>query len=203
MNRILLYLQKKGPLVLPVVLLLLGIALGQLTVRGCYYFFPDLLENWNISYQKEVIKETENVFQLFQYLFFNQCQMLLIFWLLSITILGLPYYVICILKVSFQVSFLIGSFLLFHGTKGIFLGFCNYFPSIICRLPMYYICIKYGLQLIGDIGGGTTSSLHNILWKKYGRWVMLSILLLIGAAALEAWFGHSVLAWAVKSINRK
>lgn len=201
MNRIVLNLQKKNGLLLPAVVCVLGIVFGQLAVRGIRQMFPEILLRFHAGYQKEAVTKTMESLELFGYLFLERTKGVLIFWLLNLTIFGLPYYMFCLVKKSFQISFLFGTFLLQYGGKGFFLGLCNYFPELLALLPLYYLCLKFGLLLIGETKNGQVfGTPGSQVMKKYGIWIFISILLCAVSAALAAWFGQPVLAWAVKVI---
>lgn len=195
--------QKRSFLILPMFLVILGIILGQLVVQGMKKWFPETLIRFYTGYKREAAADIMNVFEFFGYIFLEKAKKVLIFWLLDFTIFGLPYYLFCIVKKSFQISFLFGAFIIQYKIKGIFLGICNYFPELIALIPLYYLCLKFGFRFLTETQNG--QSFHGnggILLKKYIPWILLTLLLCAFDAALATWFGQPVLNWALQWIEK-
>lgn len=203
MNRRIADLQKRSSFLLLILLGTLGLILGQLAVYGIKHWFPELLVQFYTDYQREAVTDTMNVVELFGYLFLEKAKKVLIFWLLDLTIFGLPYYLFCIVKKSFQISFLFGAFLLQYKINGILLGVCNYFPELFALIPLYYVCLKFGLQFLGETKNGqSVYGNMGFLLKKYLPWICFTLLLCAADAALAAWFGQPVLHWVFQFLNK-
>lgn len=195
---------KKEPLVLPVVLIILGLIAGYLLAKIFYSLLPEVIINWNENYIKEITNIKTEGMELFRYIIFDLLKEAAIYFLLCMTILGIPYYIYVILKKSFQVSFLISNFIHVYNSKGVFMAFCHYFPQMLLYIPASYLCIKYGYNLYADIQSGKVkpSFKNNSLLKKYGKNIIIIICCFLIGALLEAFVGTNLWFWSVDVIQR-
>lgn len=202
MKRFRLFMNKE-PLALPVVLIVIGLIAGYITARIFYSLIPDVIVKWNNEYIAAITNTEQKRISLFLYIVKKTIKEVLIYFMLCLTILGIPYYVYTILKKSFQVSFLVSTFIHVYTSKGIFMAFCNYFPQMLLYLPASYLCIKHGFSLYTDIQSGKVkpSLRNNALIKRYGKNFLFIILLFTVGAVLEAFVGRILWSWAAGAIN--
>lgn len=198
-------MMKKGPLVFPVVLIILGILFGYLLARIFYSFMPEVILNWNEEFMKGMSNTSISGMALFRYVLLQNIREMVIFFMLCLTILCIPYYAYSIIKKSFQISFLVTTFLYVYGTKGIFLGLCHYFPQMLVYLPAAYLCLKHGYDLYMNVQNGKVklNLRNNKTLNKYIKYIFIITGLFIIGSAIEAFLGRVIWIWAIKIIQKQ
>ena len=182
-----------------VILLILGLFFGILTAnvfKGNYFGQME-------KYQNEVFPEISNGDIDYNRLFFrilgDNYKEFLLFWVLSITILGVPYMAFKITVFGFTAGFFISAVAMQYGFKGIILIFAYLFPHWIIYLPIYYFCLYKGYQLCRSIYFDRREYLGSIpkQVKQYLPLIFVLAVLLFFGSFLEAYAGSFLLKKAL------
>ncbi len=158
------------------------------------FYYDKMMSYHNIIFS-EIVRENINYSGLFIYILGKNFREFLVFWLLSITILGIPYMILKIITFGFSTGFFISAIAMQYGFKGILLILSYKFPHGIIYLPIIMLCIHKGYNLTRtiyhdnrDYMGTITRQLKSYLLL----FVFLSILLVLGSF-LEAYAGSFIL----------
>lgn len=194
MNKIRLKLQNKEPLAIALVLFvcsfIFGIIFSRLGSNLLLYEFEYL----NEGYFERITNMDIAYGDLFQYILINNYKKFIIFWLLSITILAVPYMALSILKKGFQLGFLISALVMQYNFKGFLLMMVYIFPQGLVYIPVMYYCLKTGYQIVAEIRMNNTNSLHNIyMLRNYKKLLILLIVGIFIGAVLETFIGSFLL----------
>jgi stage II sporulation protein M len=139
----------------------------------------------------EIVREKINYSGLFIYILGENFREFIVFWLLSITILGIPYIVLKLITFGFSAGFFISAIAMQYGFKGIILILTYVFPHGIIYLPIIILCLHKGYGLCRSIYYENRNYMGTILKfiKSYLLlWMFLSVLLVLGSF-LEAYLG--------------
>lgn len=181
------------------ILLIFGLFLGIL--------FANLFQK---SYDQQMLNYENSIFQkissneidypgLFRYVLFKNLSEFIIFWLLCITILGIPYMAYKITSFGFFTGFLISAVFLHFGIKGIVLILAYLFPHGLIYLPVAVLSLYKGYELCSSIyhdKRNHMSSLLILVKQKLAMILILAAALAIGCF-LEAYAGAFLLKKAL------
>ncbi len=195
MKRLKLQLHQLSIVQISIILLVIGLFLGIL----CANIFKD-------NYQQKMLDFKENVFAeistndidyagLFRYVLSNNFGDFLVFWLLSITILGVPYMAFKITSFGFFSGFFISAVTMQFGAKGILLILVYIFPHGLLYLPIALICLYKGYELCRSIyheNHTRISEVSRLIKSKIAIILILAAALLVGSF-LEAYAGAFIL----------
>ncbi len=143
----------------------------------------------------EIVREDIDYSSLFFYILGNNLREYVVFWLLSVTVLGIPYIILKIITFGFSTGFFISAIAIQYGFKGIILIITYKFPHGIIYLPIIILCIHKGYGLTRSIYYENRDYMGTILrqCKSYLLlWVFLAVLLVLGSF-LEAYVGSFLL----------
>jgi len=141
MKKLSLHLHRFSAVQVAIFLLILGVFSGIV--------FANVFQN---SYRSQMQLYEENIFSdiralkinysgLFSYILWKNLKEYAIFWLLSITILGIPYMAYKTMFFGFSTGFFISSITMQFGFKGILLIIAYVFPQGLLYLPIAVICL--------------------------------------------------------------
>ncbi len=195
MKRLKLQLHQLSIVQISIILLVIGLFLGILSAN----IFKD-------NYQQKMLDFKENVFAeistndidyagLFRYVLSNNFGDFLVFWLLSITILGVPYMAFKITSFGFFSGFFISAVTMQFGAKGILLILVYIFPHGLLYLPIALICLYKGYELCRSIyheNHTRISEVSRLIKSKIAIILILAAALLVGSF-LEAYAGAFIL----------
>ncbi len=195
MKHIKLQLKRLSAIQIAVIILIIGLFTGILFAN----ILKDSYANQLIDYQKSVFPDissgTVDYFGLFLYILINNLKEFFIFWLLCITILGIPYMAFKIVSFGFVTGFFISAVTMQYGAKGILLVLVYNFPHGLFYLPVALVCLYKGYYLCRAIyheNRNRISSLTGLLKAHFIIILLLAFLLLIGSF-LEAYAGAFLL----------
>jgi stage II sporulation protein M len=184
-------LGKKEPITHAIILFLLSLILGcvfaKLTqnllsvgIDGLSSRYFNTIKNMDIQYK-----------DLFQYIVVSLLRSFFMIWIMSLTILGLPYIIWLIVSKAFQFGYLTTALAIAYGGKGVVLSITYLFPQGIIYLPVAFLSIKYCYQLTMEMNHGqATPSLHNIVMiKKYFKMISILLAALLVGAIFETFIG--------------
>lgn len=139
--------RKMGEVKFGMVLLLVGAVLGVVSARilkGFYWNNINILNNDYITKMKETQIDYD---ALRGYVYWHIFKPFILFWIVCITTLGIPYIGLCLAYIGFQGSFLTSILLMKYGFKGILLLFGYTFPHYIIYIPVMFLCFRSGFYL--------------------------------------------------------
>lgn len=178
-----------------IILLIIGLFFGVL--------FANVFQK---SYDKQMLNYQNNVFSsitsseidyssLFGYVLTKNFGEFAVFWLLCITILGVPYMVYKIISFGFFAGFFISAVSMQYGIKGILLVLAYVFPHGLLYLPIAVISLYKGYELCTSIYRDRRNHISSITAVIKPRLVViltLAVVLIVGSF-LEAYVGSFIL----------
>ncbi len=191
MKKFRLQLNRPNIIQVAVIVLIIGLILGIVCANIFQENFTKRLQIYEDNVFTEIADSEIDYAGLFRYILGNNFSDFIMFWLLCITILGIPYMAFKIGSFGFFSGFFISAVTMEYGFKGIILVLVYLFPHGLMYLPIVLICLYRGYSLSRDIYQSSHTSLAAIL--KPIRENLLVILLLavalVFASFLEAYPG--------------
>lgn len=129
--------------------------------------------------------------KIFWYILLENLKQFLIFWMLSITILGIPYMAFKICSFGFLTGFYISVVSLQYGFKGLLLILVSEFPQGLVYLPVGIICLYKGYELSRKIYHDNRSHLMGLLniIKPYLILILVLAIAILLGSFIEAYIG--------------
>lgn len=195
-----LQLNRPNVIQLSVILLVIGMFLGILCANVFQEHFTKNLQLYEDNVFTEIAGCEINHDGLFRYVLGNNFSDFAMFWLLSITILGIPYMALKIASFGFFSGFFISAMTMEYGFKGIILVLVYMFPHGLMYLPIVLICLYRGYLMCTEIYQSSHTSLIGIVKpvKKNLLFIVLLAIALIFASFLEAYPGAYLLKKALE-----
>lgn len=185
-------LQKLTVAQISILLIIVGLLSGILFANLFQPFYYDLMTNYQNNIFSDIVRENIDYSGLFLYIVKKNLKEFIIFWLLSITILGIPYMIFKLIFYGFTIGFFISSIALQYGIKGILLILAYIFPHGLIYIPVIILCLYNGYRLTRTIyydNSGHISVIAKQLLKSYILLlIFLTVLILLGSF-LEAFAG--------------
>ncbi len=166
-------------------LLILGMVLGVVYANLFQDNYIEALKEYESSVISGITSQNINYSGLFRYILSKNLQEFLVFWLLTITVLGIPFMAFKITAVGFHAGFLISALTIQYGWKGIFLVFISIIPHGLLYIPISLICLYKGFEMNRTIYQENRSHFRGITKLMQSN---LLLLLLLAAALLLACF---------------
>ncbi len=184
-------LRRLSVIQIAVIILIMGLFAGVLAAN----IFHDSYNTQMTEYQSvifaEIARSDIDYSGLFLYVVGQNFKEFAFFWLLSITILGIPYMAFKIVAFGFSSGFFISAVAMQYGFKGLLLILVYPFPHGILYLPIALLCLYKGFYLCRTINYDKRNFLSTIshqLRQNFLLLLALSVLLLL-ASFLEAYVG--------------
>lgn len=195
MNKIKFKLQNKEPLVVALVLFVCSFIIGILVSKLGSKLLMDGFDNLNQNYFNRITDMDIAYGDLFRYIIFSNYKKFIIFWLLCITILAVPYMGLSIIKQGFQVGFLFSALIMQYHFKGFILMLVYIFPQGLIYIPIMLYCLKTGYDISFQIRTSNNSDgLHNIfILRNYRKLIILLIIGIFIGAIIETFIGSFLL----------
>ncbi len=191
MKKIRLQLNRPSIIQGALILLVIGLFLGIVCANVFQDHFTKQLQVYEDNVFTQIAGSNIDHAGLFRYVLGNNFGDYITYWLLCITILGIPYMALKITSFGFFAGFFISAVTMEYGLKGILLVLVYLFPHGFLYLPIVLICLYRGYLLSRDIYQSNHTSLASIL--KPVRENLITIFLLavalIFASFLEAYPG--------------
>lgn len=178
-----------------VFLLIFGVFLGIL----CANVFKDNYFGQIKDYETDVFSKITandiNYSGLFRYILGKNFNGFIVFWLLSTTILGIPYMALKITSFGFFTGFFISAITMEFGMKGMLLVVVYVFPHGLLYLPIALISLYKGFELCKTIYHDNRSHIAGVakLLKSYAVIILILAVALLIASFLEAYPGAFLL----------
>jgi len=178
-----------------ILLIIIGLLIGVLIANLFNSFYYDLIMNYNNVIFSDIVKEDIDYTGLFLYVLGRNYREFIVFWLLSVTILGIPYMIIKLITFGFSTGFFISSIAMQYGLKGILLILAYLFPHGLIYIPVIILSLYKGYGLSRAIYYDNRYHMGSIIrqLKSYiFLLVFLAVLILLGSF-LEAYAGSFLL----------
>lgn len=191
MKLIKLKLQRFNMIQISVIIVIIGLFLGVLFANMFQSFYYERMMNYNNVIFSEIVKEEINYSGLFFYVLKENYEEFIVFWLLSITILGIPYMILRLIYLGFSVGFFISAIAMQYGFKGILLILAYEFPHGLIYIPVILLSLYKGFGLCKTIyydNRNVSGTIISQLKSYILLFVFLAVLLLLGSF-LEAYVG--------------
>jgi len=180
-------------------LLILGLFFGVLCANLFHNNYETQLQNYEEQIFPEIATSDINYSGFFFYVIGQNFGEFIAYWLLSLTILGVPYMAFKITSFGFLTGFLISAVTMQYGLKGIILVLAYVFPQGLIYLPISLICLYRGFRLCRTIYQTSRINIGGIFKELKTNFILvmlLAVALLFGSF-LEAYPGAFLLKKAL------
>lgn len=176
-------------------LLILGLFLGILCANIFKVNYITQIKSYKTNVFPRIVGNDIDYLGLFLYILGKNIREFLIFWLLCITILGVPYIAYKITSFGFFAGFLISAITLEYGIKGLLLILVYIFPHGLLYLPIAIISLYKGYKLCSYIYRDKYANYAGISrqLKSNITLILILALALLAASFLEAYPGAYLL----------
>lgn len=133
--------------------------------------------------------------KLFGYIFWNNLKKYLLFWIFSVTVVGIPYMVFSVGYSGLSTGFLLAVSVLKFGVKGIFLFLLYIFPQYLIYFPVALITLIQGYHLCTNLYFRVPLNKKGkakIILEKVPTILILFLIILIGALS-EAYINSFII----------
>jgi stage II sporulation protein M len=203
MKQLKLQLHKLGIIQISVLLLIIGLFLGVLCANLFKENYIGQLQSYEDNVFSRITMNQIDYTGFFGYILSKNFSSFFVFWLLCITILGVPYMAFKITSFGFFSGFLISAVTMQYGLKGILLVLAYVFPQGLLYLPISLICLYKGFELCRTIYSENRNNFKGIVKLLRGYLVLIILLAvaLLVASFLEAYPGAYILKKALGSFT--
>lgn len=199
MKQLKLQFHKLNVIQISIFLLIFGVFLGVLCANIFRSNYVSQMQVYEDNVFAKITQSDIDYAGLFRYVLGNNFNDFIIFWLLSITILGIPYMALKITSFGFFSGFFISAVTMQYGFKGILLVLVYVFPHGLLYLPIYLISLYKGFELCRTIYSENRNNIGGIsrLVKSHLILILLLAVALLFASFLEAYPGAYLLKKAL------
>lgn len=172
--------RKMGEVKFGLVLVIAGGILGLIVARVLKDFYWNNINIMDADYLKKIRDTSIDYSALLGYVYWNIFKPFVLFWVVTVTALGIPYIGLCLVYIGFQSSFFVTIVLMKYGFKGILLIFGYTFPQYLIYIPVIFLCLRSGFYL--------NKILHyeNVSRKGRSEIIIKQILLIVALGILLA-----------------
>ena len=190
-----LQLNRLNVLQITVFLLIFGLFLGVLCANIFKENYVGQMQSYESNLFSKIASNDINYAGLFRYILGKNFNSFLVFWLLSITILGIPYMALKVTSFGFFAGFFISAVTMEYGIKGLLLVLVYVFPHGLLYLPIILISLYKGFELCRTIYQDNRTHIAGIakLLKSYAAIILVLAAALLVASFLEAYPGAFLL----------
>jgi len=195
MRQLKLQLNRLSIVQVSVFLLILGLFLGILCANIFKVNYITQIRDYKTNVFPRIVGNDIDYKGLFLYTLGKNMSSFIIYWLLCITILGIPYIAYKITSFGFFAGFFISALTLEYGMKGLLLVAVYIFPHGLLYLPIWLISLYKGYRLCSFIYRENRANLASILRQLRSNIVLILILAaaMVFASFLEAYPGAYLL----------
>lgn len=140
-------LRKLGEVKVGFIILAIGFLMGLLFAKVFKGFYWNQIDILDTDYFTRIKNTTIDYSVLLQYVMWKNFRIFILFWVLSVTALGLPYMTLSIWYGGFQTGFFMTVILMRYNIKGLLLIFGYTFPHYIIYIPLALLCLRSGYWL--------------------------------------------------------
>lgn len=191
MKKLRISLNRPNMVQISVIILILGLLAGIICANVFQTNFTKRLQIYEDNVFSQIADSELDHAGLFRYVLGNNFSNFIMFWLLCITILGIPYMAFKIASCGFFAGFFISAVTMEYGLKGIWLVLVYLFPHGFLYLPIIMLCLYKGYSLSREIYQSSHNSLASIIKPVREKLpvILLLAVALIFASFLEAYPG--------------
>jgi len=199
MKKLKLQLNNLSVLQISTFLLIFGVFLGVLCANIFKNSYVGQIQNYETNVFSKITSGDIDYAGLFRYILGKNFGNYFTFWLLTITILGIPFMALKITSFGFFTGFFISAVTMQYGFKGILLVIVYVFPHGLLYLPIALLCLYKGYELSRKIYHENRTSIGGIarLVRSYLVIILLLAVVLLIASFLEAYPGAFLLKKAL------
>jgi Uncharacterized membrane protein len=191
MKQVKLQVHKLSIIQISIFLLIIGLFLGVLCANIFRENYLSQIQNYESNVFTRISQGSIDHAGLFFYVLGRKFSEFAIFWLLSITILGIPYMALKITSFGFFTGFFISAVSVQYGLKGLLLILVYVFPQGLLYIPIALVSLYKGFELCRTIYSENRNSFGGIakLVKSNLVLIILLAIALLVACFLEAYPG--------------
>lgn len=188
-------LHKLSILQITIFLLIIGVFFGVLCANIFRSSYTMQMQVYESNVFAKIADKKIDYLGLFQYVLSKNFNSFVVFWLLSLTILGIPYMAFKVTSFGFFTGFFVSTITMQFGIKGLLLVAVYMFPQGLLYLPIVLICLYKGFALCRTIYSENRNNFGGILKlvKSNLFLIFLLTLALVLASFLEAYPGAYLL----------
>lgn len=192
-------LHKLSILQITIFLLIVGVFFGVLCANIFRENYATQMQTYETNVFAKIADSNIDYAGLFQYVLGKNFNDFIIFWLLSLTILGIPYMALKVSSFGFFTGFFISAVTMQYGLKGLLLVLVYVFPQGLLYLPIALVSLYKGFELCRTIYSENRNNFGGItkLLKSNLFIILLLALALVLASFLEAYPGAYLLKKAL------
>lgn len=188
-------LHKLSVFQISIFLVILGAFFGALCANIFRVNYTTQMQAYEANVFGKIVDGNIDHMGLFQYVLGKNFNSFIVFWLLSLTILGIPYMALKVTSFGFFTGFFICAVTMQYGVKGLILVAVYMFPQGLLYLPIAFISLYKGFAICRTIYSENRNNFGGILKlvKSNLFLIFLLALALILASFLEAYPGAYLL----------
>lgn len=188
-------LHRLSVLQIAVIILVIGLFSGIVFANVFRENYNEQMQDYENNIFAEITDNDIDYSGFFRYVLAKNFNEFIVFWLLCITILGIPYMAVKVLSFGFYTGFFISAITMQYGLKGLLLVLVYLFPHGLVYLPIAVISLYKGYELCRSIYHDNRVHMGGILSAIKSYLIIIVILaaaLLLGSL-LEAYVGSFLL----------
>lgn len=203
MKQFKLQFHKLNVIQIAIILLVIGLFLGVLCANIFRENYINQIQNYEDNVFSKISTGNIDYTGFFGYVLGKNFSSFAIFWLLSITILGVPYMAFKITSFGFFSGFFISAITMQYGLKGLVLVLAYIFPQGLLYLPISLFSLYKGFELCRTIYSENRNNFGGIikLLRSYMVIILLLAVAIFIASFLEAYPGAYILKKALGSFT--
>lgn len=200
MRRLRSQLQNLNVVQMAIILLICGLFFGVLSANIFRDSFVMQVKDYQMKVFTDIDQNDVDYVGLFWYILADNLKGFFLFWILSITILGIPYMALKISVFGFYTGFFISQVTMQYGLKGLLLVLLFEFPHGLVYLPVALISLYKGFELCRKIYHDNRSHLFGLfrIIRPYLFLILVLALALVFGSFLEAYAGSFLLKKAIR-----
>jgi len=177
------------------IIFLIGLVMGVLFANLLKKYYISDMKVLDYTYQSILSNQELDYVGLLKYTLLNSLKEFALFWILCLTILGIPYICMAVCYKGMQTGFLLSSVVIIYGTKGILLFFAYLLPQALIYVPVMIMCLKKGFILAQQsyYRSKNRSTDTKMSALGYAALILILLTLLFLGAIVETYFGSAVL----------
>lgn len=178
-----------------ILLLLLGVLLGTIFAnlfKDIYLSDITLTNSMNIS---KINTLQINYGSLLKFVLENNYKKYFLLWILSATVIGIPFMVLFIVYHGFCTGFIISISTMQYGLKGILLFLAYIFPQYLIYIPIYIFALWKGYDMCINMYYNTKTNMKSkmgVVIERLPFILVLAVMLLLGSI-VETYFNTFIL----------
>ncbi len=188
-------LHKLSVFQIAIFLIIVGAFFGVLCSNIFKTDYSSQMQTFESNVFNKIVDNDIDHMGLFQYVLGKNLNSFIVFWLLSLTILGIPYMALKVTSFGFFTGFFISAITMQYGAKGLVLIAVYLFPQGLLYLPIALVCLFKGFAICRTIYSENRNNFGGIvkLIKSNLFLIFLLALALVAASFLEAYPGAYLL----------